>query len=180
MSGLVDTFSSWVRGVGRSRPLLRFLVFVLAGSLGGALLTPAGLRAQAKHPAAAIDSSARVWVNTKSGVYHCPGTRYYGNTKAGVFHSENQARTKGYRPAYDRLCGPVALVPDSAQAAGLIDPEAGAGRVWVNTSSGVYHCPGTRYYGRTKRGEYMTESAAKSRGFRATGGRACTLATTSP
>lgn len=26
-------------------------------------------------------------------------------------------------------------------------------KVWVNTASGVYHCPGTRWYGSTKRGE---------------------------
>jgi hypothetical protein len=31
-------------------------------------------------------------------------------------------------------------------------------RVWVNTDSGVYHCPGTRWYGATKEGKYMTRS----------------------
>jgi S1/P1 nuclease len=32
---------------------------------------------------AEAEESAQVWVNTKSGVYHCPGSRYYGTTKAG-------------------------------------------------------------------------------------------------
>lgn len=40
-----------------------------------------------------------------------------------------------------------------------------AANVWVNTNS-VYHCPGTQYYGNTKRGAYLTESAAVSRGYR--------------
>lgn len=30
----------------------------------------------------ASDGKVRVWVNTASGVYHCPGTRYCGDTKA--------------------------------------------------------------------------------------------------
>ena len=46
-------------------------------------------------------------------------------------------------------------------------------RVWVNTSSRVYHCPGTRYYGNTARGEYMTESEAQQSGNRAAYGRSC-------
>jgi hypothetical protein len=28
-------------------------------------------------------------------------------------------------------------------------------RVWVNTNSGIYHCPATRWYGKTKQGKYM-------------------------
>ena len=43
-------------------------------------------------------------------------------------------------------------------------------RVWVNTDSGVYHCPGTRYYGATKRGKYVTEHDARSQGYRAAAG----------
>lgn len=45
--------------------------------------------------------------------------------------------------------------------------------VWLNTRSGVYHCPGTEYYGRTTGGEYLSERVARERGFRANGGRAC-------
>ena len=46
----------------------------------------------------------RVWVNTASGVYHCPGTRWYGNTKRGEYMTQKQAREKGNRPAYGKVC----------------------------------------------------------------------------
>lgn len=48
--------------------------------------------------------NAKVWVNVKSGVYHCPGTRWYGNTKQGEYLSQKQAQEKGYRPAYGTAC----------------------------------------------------------------------------
>ncbi len=41
-----------------------------------------------------------------------------------------------------------------------------AGKVWVNTESGVYHKSG-KWFGTTKQGKFMTEQDAIKAGFRA-------------
>jgi hypothetical protein len=56
----------------------------------------------------------------------------------------------------------------ATQAAG-----GGDGKVWVNTASKTYHCPGTKYYGKTKAGEYMTEAEAKAGGNHPNHKKAC-------
>lgn len=48
--------------------------------------------------------SVTVWVNTTSGVYHCPNTRWYGNTKSGKYMTQEEAQSKGYRPAHGNVC----------------------------------------------------------------------------
>jgi S1-C subfamily serine protease len=46
----------------------------------------------------------RVWVNTVSKVYHCPGTRSYGKTMHGTYMTQAEAQKKANRPAYGRVC----------------------------------------------------------------------------
>ncbi len=118
---------------------------------------------------------ADVWVNTNSGVYHCPGTQHYGNTKRGTYLAESAAVTRGYRPAHNRACSPSEANSTRQQ---LIQELAPAGKhadhkVWINTGSHVYHCPGTRYYGATKRGYFASESEAISGGNRPAHGVRC-------
>jgi hypothetical protein len=47
---------------------------------------------------------------------------------------------------------------------------ATANEVWVNTRSGKYWRPGSRFYGKTKQGEYMPEVDALERGYSPAGG----------
>jgi hypothetical protein len=144
----------------------------------GLLLGPAGLRLPSGVAAISVASaqeSARVWVNTSSGVYHCPGSRYYGKTKAGEYMAEAAARAAGNRAAYGQSCGGAR---SGAAAQSLSSGDATGSttlgvKVWVNSRSGVYHCPGSQYYGSTKSGAFMPESQARASGNRPAYGRGC-------
>jgi len=46
-------------------------------------------------------------------------------------------------------------------------PGGGHGMVWVNTESHIYHKEGSRFYGKTKQGKYMSEADAIKEGDRA-------------
>jgi hypothetical protein len=60
-------------------------------------------------------------------------------------------------------------LPDSrGEAAASTEPSAA--KVWVNTISGKYFRPGQQWYGKTKRGEYMSEAEAIRKGYRAAKG----------
>ena len=68
-----------------------------------------------------------------------------------------------------------ASVPAEKRISNTTAPAPGkeAGQVWLNTASNVYHCEGTRWYGKTKAGAYMTEAEAKAKGAHADHGKAC-------
>ena len=62
-------------------------------------------------------------------------------------------------------------VIDGAQNASLdeggVSPGGGPGLVWFNTETHVYHKEGSRFYGTTKKGKYVSEADAIKEGDRA-------------
>jgi hypothetical protein len=61
---------------------------------------------------------------------------------------------------------PTPAVRETSQS--LANPAAD--EVWVNTRSGKYWRPGSRFYGKTKQGEYLPELEALDRGYSPAGG----------
>ena len=61
-------------------------------------------------------------------------------------------------------------IPPVVSSSSVALPGAGEGQVWVNTKSGVYWRHGTRYYGKTKQGKFMSEADAVEAGYRLSGG----------
>ncbi|PYJ91426.1 MAG: signal protein [Verrucomicrobia bacterium] len=82
-----------------------------------------------------------------------------------------------FKPRSSAATSPAATSPAPARgataevASNPPAPGGGHGLVWVNTETHVYHREGSRFYGTTKKGKYMTEADAVKEGDRAAGGR---------
>jgi hypothetical protein len=69
-------------------------------------------------------------------------------------------------PAQSQSAAPAAPPAQATQPAATPAPPQ-KGMVWVNTATGVYHMEGTKFYGKTKKGKYMTEADAQKAGYHA-------------
>jgi len=69
-------------------------------------------------------------------------------------------------PAPAAVTTPMAKPEVAAPTNATPVPGGGHGLVWVNTESKVFHREGSRYYGKTKQGKYMTEEEAVKEGYR--------------
>ena len=102
------------------------------------------------------------------------GTNFSGETRKGACKGHKGVQTWGGETT---ATPPTKAAPTAAapKAAAITPPAAGggAGKVWVNAKSNTYHCMGTKYYGKTKEGAYMSEAEAKAKGAHADHGKAC-------
>lgn len=122
------------------------------------------------------------------------GSYWTGATKRGACHGHKGVQdwyASAATPSSGSAAPPVAAAPAAktpaapaapapavapkaaATAAATQAPGGGAGQVWVNSSSKVYHCPTDRWYGKTKSGAYMSEADAIAQGNRPDHGKAC-------
>lgn len=126
---------------------------------GAVAATPAATAAPAK-----ATPAAGVPVNPVAAT---PGTINRTGTAAAAVSTTTAPASNA------RAVAPAASAVVPAASAVAVAPGGGVGKVWVNASSKVYHCQGDAFYGKTKKGAYITESAAKAAGDRPSGGKAC-------
>jgi hypothetical protein len=61
---------------------------------------------------------------------------------------------------------PKAAAPPTGSEAAQTQTPPQPGMVWANSKTKIYHVEGDRYYGKTKNGQWMTESDALKAGYR--------------
>ena len=104
-------------------------------------------------------------------------TRFQEQVQDGATHGErfrtSDGRHQGVKVWYaaQPAAAPAGKKSAPAAPAAAKTPTVAAGDrpglVWGNTSTKVYRCPGTKYYGTTKEGKSMSEADAKAMGARA-------------
>jgi hypothetical protein len=68
--------------------------------------------------------------------------------------------------ASNAASGAAGKAAKSANASAASGQAGGPGMVWVNPDTKVFHRYGSRWYGKTKTGQYMTEADALKAGYR--------------
>ena len=117
--------------------------------------------------AAHTQSTATVTASCKDG------TVFTGTKRSGACRGHGGVQSWGETTSPANAPSQSAAQPAPTTSERAAPTPGGAGQVWVNTASKVYHCPGTRWYGKTKQGSYMSEPEARAQGARPDHGKAC-------
>src|SRR5215472_4362993 len=127
------------------------LAFSMMGATGISSTTSSSTSLQNQNAnRSSSNRNARKSTNKNSGTS--------SNKNSSTSSNKNSTRSRGNRNT------------GTTTTTGPGNPDA---KVWVNTATGVYHCAGTKWYGKTKAGEYMTQREALEKNFHADHGKAC-------
>jgi hypothetical protein len=163
------------------KTLIRSMLAVSALAVTTMIVSQAGVaQAPAGAPAGStgLCNDGSYWTGaTKSGA--CRGHK---GVKTWFGPAATSAPAPAAAPAAPAAAPATAMTPAPAAtpkaktattATKTAAPGGGPGMVWLNTSTKVYHCYGTKYYGTTKAGAYMSEADAKAKGAHADAGKPC-------
>ena len=146
-----------------------YLALLSALFLFAGMLT---LRAAAQQTGDQTDSSSTRKPSESKQTPAAPsGTAATGSAAASPAPTAKPAtaNTPAAKPASSSASAASSPASPKPAATQQTRPANTTGMVWVNTDSGIYHKSGTRYYGKTKQGKYMTEADAIKAGYRAAG-----------
>lgn len=134
-------------------------IIVQAATVTAACKDGTSFSGETRKGACAGHGGVKQWGTAAAAPTPAPGPATTPSTASGSSRSSAPASTKS-----------AASMPSPAPKAAA---GGGPGQVWVNTSSKVYHCAGSKWYGKTKGGKYMSESEAKAAGFHGEHGKTC-------
>jgi hypothetical protein len=172
--------------------------FGLIAVMAAALMAATGVQAQSSAPAAPAAGSMTVTCNdgttatvtTTKGA--CRGHKGVNKSASGSSGSSSGSTsgtsstgsTSSNTPAASTAAAASSKSStsstssmSSSKSTPAATPAAGGGpgQVWVNTGSKTkaYHCQGSKWYGTTKQGKYMSTSDAQAAGYHAAKGEKC-------
>jgi hypothetical protein len=152
--------------------------FGLIAVLAAAFMAAPGVYAQSAAPAAASqtvtcnDGTTQTVTTTKGACHGHKGINKSASSSSGSGSSSSSSSNSSSAPA-----AASKSTASSSKSAPAATPAAGGGpgQVWVNTASKTkaYHCQGSKWYGTTKQGKYMSVSDAQAAGYHAAKGEKC-------
>jgi hypothetical protein len=93
----------------------------------------------------------------------------------GIDKSAGSSSSPSAMPASTPAAASKPSAASKAEPAAMPAAGGGPGQVWVNTGSKTkaYHCQGSKWYGKTKEGKYMSVSDAQAAGYHAAKNEKC-------
>ncbi|HXX41397.1 MAG TPA: hypothetical protein VEI58_03935 [Chthoniobacterales bacterium] len=128
--------------------------------------SPAASAAAAESPAASPEASASPAKKKRAKKEASPAASAAMSATPAASASPAKHSWFSMSPSSGAAATPAAGTTKKTmpEPSGTVAPGGGHGMVWVNTESHVYHHEGSRWYGRTKKGKYMSEADAIKEG----------------
>jgi len=156
--------------------------FGLIAVLAAAVMAAPGVHAQSAAPAAGStmsvtcnDGTTQTVSTTKGACHGHKGINKSASGSSGSSSGSSSSSNSSATAAAPAAASKSAASSSKSAAAATPAAGGGPGQVWVNTSSKskVYHCQGSKWYGTTKQGKYMSASDAQAAGYHAAKNEKC-------